>query len=134
MQVFHGKVICTLCGNRYFFRVIQHDIMAVSYTHLPLKTDKEPYEAIVSAEGYSFHILFGSQIGGMFLCIPGWHMGCELSHLNDIDVYKRQIYALGGLVTGTGYFGTLIFGIVKRALIPFGLHHVLSLIHISSIS
>lgn len=34
------------------------------------------------------------------------------------------IYALGGLVTGTGYFGTLIFGIIKRALIPFGLHHV----------
>ena len=50
----------------------------------PLKTDKEPYEAIVSAEGYSFHILFGSQVSGMFLCIPGWHMGCELSHLNDI--------------------------------------------------
>ena len=34
------------------------------------------------------------------------------------------IYALGGLVTGTGYLGTLIFGIIKRALIPFGLHHV----------
>ena len=37
---------------------------------------------------------------------------------------QRGIYGLGGLVTGTGYFGTLIFGIVKRALIPFGLHHV----------
>ena len=34
------------------------------------------------------------------------------------------IYAVGSLVTGTGYFGTLIFGVVKRALIPFGLHHV----------
>ena len=39
-------------------------------------------------------------------------------------VVQNGIYALGGLVTGTGYFGTLIFGIVKRALIPFGLHHV----------
>ncbi len=37
---------------------------------------------------------------------------------------QTGIYALGGLVTGTGYFGTLIFGIIKRALIPFGLHHV----------
>ncbi len=37
---------------------------------------------------------------------------------------QNGIYALGGLVTGTGYVGTLIFGIVKRALIPFGLHHV----------
>ena len=37
---------------------------------------------------------------------------------------QNGIYALGGLVTGTGYLGTLIFGIIKRALIPFGLHHV----------
>ena len=39
-------------------------------------------------------------------------------------VVQNGIYALGGLVTGTGYLGTLIFGIIKRALIPFGLHHV----------
>ena len=37
---------------------------------------------------------------------------------------QNGIFALGGLVTGTGYLGTLIFGIIKRALIPFGLHHV----------
>lgn len=37
---------------------------------------------------------------------------------------QNGIYALGGVVTGTGYFGTLLFGIIKRALIPFGLHHV----------
>ena len=39
-------------------------------------------------------------------------------------VVQNGIYALGGLVTGTGYLRTLIFGIIKRALIPFGLHHV----------
>ncbi len=39
-------------------------------------------------------------------------------------VVQNGIYALGGLVTGSGYVGTLIFGIIKRALIPFGLHHV----------
>ncbi len=37
---------------------------------------------------------------------------------------QNGIYSLGGLVTGSGYIGTLIFGLVKRALIPFGLHHV----------
>lgn len=37
---------------------------------------------------------------------------------------QNGIYALGSLVTGTGYFGTLVFGLIKRALIPFGLHHV----------
>ena len=39
-------------------------------------------------------------------------------------IVQNGIYALGSLVTGTGYVGTLIFGIIKRALIPFGLHHV----------
>lgn len=39
-------------------------------------------------------------------------------------VVQQGIFALGSLVTGTGYVGTLIFGIIKRALIPFGLHHV----------
>ena len=39
-------------------------------------------------------------------------------------VVQNIIFSIGGIVTGTGYFGTLVFGIVKRALIPFGLHHV----------
>ena len=39
-------------------------------------------------------------------------------------VVQNGIYALGGLVTGSVYLGTLAFGIIKRALIPFGLHHV----------
>ncbi len=39
-------------------------------------------------------------------------------------IVQQGIGALGGLVTGSGYFGTLIFGLIKRALIPFGLHHV----------
>ena len=37
---------------------------------------------------------------------------------------QNGIYALGSIVTGTGYLGTFLFGIIKRALIPFGLHHV----------
>lgn len=37
---------------------------------------------------------------------------------------QNGIYALGGLVTGSGYAGTFIYGVIERALIPFGLHHV----------
>ena len=37
---------------------------------------------------------------------------------------QNGIYAVGGLVRGSGYFGTLIYGVMERALIPFGLHHV----------
>lgn len=39
-------------------------------------------------------------------------------------IVQNGIYALGGLVTSSGYIGTLIFGLIKRSLIPFGLHHV----------
>lgn len=39
-------------------------------------------------------------------------------------VVQNGIYALGSLVTESGYAGTLVFGLIKRALIPFGLHHV----------
>ncbi len=37
---------------------------------------------------------------------------------------QSGIFALGGAVTASGYFGTFLFGLIKRALIPFGLHHV----------
>ena len=50
----------------------------------PIKTDSEPYEATITAEGYSFHAIFGSQCNGMFLCIPNWHMGCELASFDDV--------------------------------------------------
>ncbi|MBO5059860.1 MAG: PTS transporter subunit EIIC [Clostridia bacterium] len=39
-------------------------------------------------------------------------------------IIQSGIYALGNLVTSAGYFGTLIYGYIERALIPFGLHHV----------
>lgn len=39
-------------------------------------------------------------------------------------IVQRGILALGGLVLRSGYAGTLIYGIIERALIPFGLHHV----------
>lgn len=37
---------------------------------------------------------------------------------------QTGIYSLGGLVKNSGYAGTWIYGIIERALIPFGLHHV----------
>ncbi len=39
-------------------------------------------------------------------------------------VIQNLIHALGSLVTRSGYVGTWIYGIIERALIPFGLHHV----------
>lgn len=39
-------------------------------------------------------------------------------------VVQNGIYGLGALVNNSGYIGTWIYGIIERALIPFGLHHV----------
>ncbi len=37
---------------------------------------------------------------------------------------QRGIYGLGDIVLSSGYAGTFIYGVIERALIPFGLHHV----------
>lgn len=39
-------------------------------------------------------------------------------------IVQNGINALGGLVLASGYAGTFIYGVIERALIPFGLHHV----------
>ncbi|MCI5501021.1 MAG: glucose PTS transporter subunit IIA [Lachnospiraceae bacterium] len=37
---------------------------------------------------------------------------------------QTGIYALGSFVMTSGYIGTFAYGLIKRLLIPFGLHHV----------
>lgn len=37
---------------------------------------------------------------------------------------QQGIYQLGNIVNETGYFGVFMYGVIKRALVPFGLHHV----------
>lgn len=37
---------------------------------------------------------------------------------------QSGISAIGGLVMQSGYAGTFLYGLMERALIPFGLHHV----------
>lgn len=39
-------------------------------------------------------------------------------------IIQNGIFALGGIVQASGYFGTFIYGCIERALIPFGLHHI----------
>lgn len=39
-------------------------------------------------------------------------------------VLQNAIFSLGDFVLKSGYFGTFIYGVIERALIPFGLHHV----------
>ncbi len=37
---------------------------------------------------------------------------------------QHGVYNLGQFISDSGYFGTFIYGIIKRSLVPFGLHHV----------
>lgn len=39
-------------------------------------------------------------------------------------VVQNGIYAVGDVVLKSGYFGTWVYGLMERLLIPFGLHHV----------
>ena len=39
-------------------------------------------------------------------------------------IVQQGIYAVGGVVMESGYLGTWVYGLMERALIPFGLHHV----------
>ncbi len=39
-------------------------------------------------------------------------------------VVQSGIYSIGDLVLSSGYAGTWIYGVLERALLPFGLHHV----------
>ena len=78
---------------QYWYPVVYRDennlednvVVRKSGKIIPLQLSREPYEVNVEARGWSFHMIFGSQINGMFLCIPNWNVGCELSRLSDRD-------------------------------------------------
>ena len=44
-----------------------------------------PYESVVKTDDCSFDLIFDKHNDGNFLCIPDWHVGCELSDLSDMD-------------------------------------------------
>ncbi|MBQ6500219.1 MAG: hypothetical protein IJI87_02360 [Mogibacterium sp.] len=51
----------------------------------PIQFDHEPYEAALTARGYYYHLIFGSQTNGGFLCVPNWFVGCEIADLDDVS-------------------------------------------------
>lgn len=79
--------------HRYTFPVVHYygeddddyTVTQCSARIYPVKLSSEPYEAELNAMGKSFHLIFGSQTNGNFLCVPNWHMGCELSSLDDVS-------------------------------------------------
>lgn len=50
-----------------------------------------PGEASLEVEGLSYHMIYGSQINGHFLCVPSLHLGVELGDYNDYAYNKDRI-------------------------------------------
>lgn len=42
------------------------------------------YEISVGFRGYRYHVIFGKQINGRFICIPSLHIGADLATYKDM--------------------------------------------------
>ena len=49
----------------------------------PIQLHAQPYEVKLNLNGNSYHLIFGRQVNGWFLCIPNHRIGVELAHPSD---------------------------------------------------
>ena len=61
----------------------------------PIQLHAQPYEAKLNLNGNSYHLIFGRQIKGWFLCIPNHRIGVELAHHSDRFWNKESLEAAG---------------------------------------
>ena len=43
----------------------------------------DPMEADIEINGWTFHVIVGTQWYGNYICIPNWSVGSELANLDD---------------------------------------------------
>ena len=67
------------------FNVLKYNckVQKLQGTIIPINLYESPYEATLEIDGLSYHIIFGHQINGWFLCIPNWKIGVEMAHPSD---------------------------------------------------
>lgn len=51
----------------------------------PVNLSQEPYDVFLNDGDNCFHLIFGTQVNGRFLCIPNYFIGCELASYDDIQ-------------------------------------------------
>lgn len=56
-----------------------------------------PLELDIDANGWSFHVIVGTQANGNFICIPNWNVGSELAGLNDTFWNRERMRNYSGL-------------------------------------
>lgn len=59
-------------------------------------TTHYPYEAVITGNGYSFHVIYGKHEYGYYLVIPSEYIGCEMSYYNDV-FWNRSALKKAGL-------------------------------------
>lgn len=64
-------------------------------TITPINLAQAPYEAVLEISGYSYHLIFGRQINGWFICVPNWNIGAELAHPSDAFWNKSSLSNAG---------------------------------------
>ena len=57
--------------------------------------NSEPYEVSVDFRGMSYHMIFGSQCNGNFICIPTLHVGAELARYEDMAWNQASLEQCG---------------------------------------
>lgn len=60
-----------------------------------IRHEREPYELSVDFRGWNYHIIFGTQKNGHFLCVPRLHIGAELAQYDDILWNTKSLRGAG---------------------------------------
>ena len=49
----------------------------------------------INFQGWSYHLIFGEQYNGWFLCIPDWGIGAELAHPSNFSWNESSLIKSG---------------------------------------
>jgi hypothetical protein len=49
-----------------------------------LLNEKAPYEAIITARGHEYHIIYGKYQYGFYLALPSWRIACAMADYRDV--------------------------------------------------
>lgn len=61
----------------------------------PLELRAEPYEISIDFRGKSYHVIFGRQCNGNFICIPRLHVGADLAGYDNLQWNKTSLERCG---------------------------------------
>lgn len=110
-----GSTAYVLGNNSLEMGVFGGIIVGLGVAYLHNKFYKIELPKILSFFGRTKFVLIISTIAYLIVGIIMFYIW---------PIIQSGIYAISGLIKNSGYLGSLLYGFIERALIPFGLHHV----------